>query len=436
MCASVALAAPPAKRAAPNYDGRGGPPTTPARKALWIPRVLLFPAYVVSEYVIRRPLAAGITYAEKSGWPAAISDFLALNEVHPVGVVPFLLVDFGFEPSVGFYGYWDDAGFKGHDLRLRGSTWGPSWLSGSFKERIRLGRLELYLKGKLVKRPDLAFYGLGPDTRESSLTRYSARTAYAHFQTRLSFGAANLLETTVGYRGARFGPTDYDSDDRGKADYQPSLDEAIERGLLPEPPGYRQGYRAPFAGARLVLDSRGRSRARNGARLDCAVEESVDLANEPSSGWLRYGGTLGGFVDLMDGGRFLSVAVTGVLVDPLGDRPVPFTQLADLGGGLNMPGLRAGRLHGRSSAVVDVRYTWPVWLSLRGSLQAAVGNVFGARFEGFRPGRARFSAALGLETNDSRDNIFQALIGFGTETLESGAELNSIRLVVGVRDGF
>ncbi|HYP90115.1 MAG TPA: hypothetical protein VEQ59_18220, partial [Polyangiaceae bacterium] len=52
---------PPPKRAKPDYDGRGGTPQPPARKALWVPRVLLFPAYVVSEYLVRRPLAAAIT---------------------------------------------------------------------------------------------------------------------------------------------------------------------------------------------------------------------------------------------------------------------------------------------------------------------------------------------------------------------------------------
>jgi hypothetical protein len=419
----------------PNYDGRGGPPETPARKALWIPRVLLFPAYVVSEYVVRRPLAAGITYAEKSGWPAAISDFLALNEDHPVGVVPFLLVDFGFEPSAGLYAYWNDAGFKGHQLRLRGSTWGPHWLSGTAKERFQLGRLEFFLKGKLVKRPDFAFYGLGPDAPESNLTRYAGKTAYAHFQTRLDFGAHDSLETTFGYRGASFGHTNYDADNRGKPDYQPSLDDAVAAGKLAEPPGFRDGYRAPFAAVRVVLDSRRKSRASDGVRLDAAVEQSVDLANTPSSGWLRYGGTLGGFVDLMQGGRYLELAVSAVLVDPLGERSVPFTQLAEVGG-VTMPGLRFGRLYDRSSAVANLRYTWPIWLSLRGSLQAGVGNVFGAHFEGLRPGRARLSTAIGLETNGADDDIFQALLGFGTETFESGAELDSLRFVLGVREGF
>lgn len=427
---------PPTKRAVPNYDGRGGAPQTPRQKALWLPRVLLFPAYVVSEYVVRRPLEAGITYAEKSGWPAAISDFLALNEVHPVGVVPFMLVDFGFEPSAGLYAYWDDVGFKGHQLRFRGSTWGPHWLSGTLKERVLFEDFEFSLKGKLTKRPDFTFYGLGPDTRESALVRYEGRTAYAHLQTSVAFSDRNLLETTIGYRGASFGHSNYDEDDRGKPGYTPSLEEAVAAGALAEPPGFRDGYRAAFAGARMVLDSRGKSRKRNGVRLDASVEQSVDLANSPASGWLRYGGTLGGFVDLMDGGRFLGLSVTAVMVDPIGDRPTPFTQLADLGGGRTMPGLRFGRLADRSSAVVDARYTWPIWLGFRGSLQAGAGNVFGPHFDGIRPGRARLSMALGLETSGSRDNIFQALVGFGTETFESGAELDSIRFVVGVRDGF
>ena len=427
---------PPKKRPVPNFDGRSGAPKTRAQKLLIVPRVLFFPAYLVSEYLIRRPLAAGITHAERAGWPAAISDFLALNEVHPVGVVPFMLVDFGFEPSAGLYAYWDDAGFKGHQLRFRGSTWGPHWLSGTLKERFLLGPFEVSLKGKLSKRPDYTFYGIGPDTPESNLVRYSGKTAYGHFQTRLVWSDSNAFETTAGYRGARFGGTDYDIDDRGKPSYEPSLDEAVKTGKLAEPPGFRDGYRAMFAGARLILDSRGKSRRKNGVRLDLAAEESVDLANAPTAGWVRYGGTLGGFVDLMEGGRFLSLALTTVLVDPVAAGQVPFTQLADLGGGNTMPGLRFGRLVDRSSAVVDLRYTWPIWLALRGSLQAGLGNVFGPHFEGVRPGRVRLSTALGLETSGSRDNIFQALVGFGTETFESGAQLDSIRFVVGVRDGF
>ncbi|HYQ16871.1 MAG TPA: hypothetical protein VEQ58_13970, partial [Polyangiaceae bacterium] len=86
--------------------------------------------------------------------------------------------------------------------------------------------------------------------------------------------------------------------------------------------------------------------------------------------------------------------------------------------------------------VTMLRYSWPIWLAFNGSLQAGLGNVFGQHLDGLRPGRARISTAIGLETSGSRDTIFQAIVGFGTETIESGADLAAIRVSLGVRSGF
>jgi hypothetical protein len=419
------------KRPVPDYDGRGGPKEPPARKLLWIPRVLLFPAYVVSEYVVRRPLGYAITSAEKAGLPSALYDFLGLGESHPAGVVPFALIDFGFEPSVGLYAYWDNAGFKGHDLRLRGSTWGPKWLSLTATERFRFGdQLEMTLSATATRRPDYAFYGIGPDTRDEDLVRYSGDSFAARFQTWMGFFGRSSLEVAAGYRGARYGHSDYELDD------EPSLEEAVATGELAEPDGFRNGFRAPYGMAHLILDSRGRSRRRHGVRLDASVEQSADLDSTPVSGWARYGGTLWAFADLRDSGRMVSLAVSAHLLEPLGDGPIPFTQLVTIGGGRTMAGFRSGRLHDRSAAIVTLRYSWPIWLSLNGSLQTGLGNVFGTRFDGLRLGRARLSTAFGLETHGSRDVIFQALVGFGTETWEQGLNLESSRFVVGVRSGF
>src|SRR5207244_1693563 len=64
----TALAAEP-KRPLPDYDGRGGTPQTPAQKALWLPRILLSPAYFVSEFLLRRPLGVAVTAAERAKVP-------------------------------------------------------------------------------------------------------------------------------------------------------------------------------------------------------------------------------------------------------------------------------------------------------------------------------------------------------------------------------
>lgn len=444
LLASAALAHAPGaaseeadKRPVPDYDGRGGQPQTPGQKALWVPRLLLSPAYFVSEFMIRRPLGAAITAAEKAELPAALYDFFAFGPNHSAGIVPITLIDFGFEPSVGLYAFWDDAGFQGHDLRLRGSTWGSDWLSGTVTERFRFdGDFELTLTANATRRPDYAFYGIGPDTRESSLVRYSADSVDAHVQTRLALPDSSLLETFTGYRAYSFGPSDYDIEDRGSDDYEPSLDEAVQAGELPAPPGFREGYRAPFARVRLVLDPRPREGSASGVRLELGAEQGVDVKSETSGGWLRYGGTLGGFLDLAERGRVVSLSLSAQVAEPVGHRPVPFTELVSLGGPGMMPGFRAGRLYGRSALVATLRYSWPIWIWLNGSLQAATGNVFGEHFAGASLERSRLSTAIGIESSGSRDSIFQALVGFGTETFESGAELDSIRVVLGARSGF
>lgn len=419
----------PPRRTLPDYDGRGGPQQTPGQKALWVPRVLLSPLYFVSEFVIRRPLGAAITAAEKAELPAALYDFFAFGPDHKAGIVPIAFLDFGFLPSVGLYGFWDDAGFKGHDLRLRGSTWGPKWLSGTATDRIRFSeRFDLTFTATATRRPDYAFYGLGPDTRESSLMRYTGKLFDARAISRLGFAGSSFLETSFGYRGASFGPGDYGG--------ELSVDRAVADGKLPPPPGFDDGYRAPFARTRLVLDSRGKSSSATGARLELIGEEAADLKNRPSSGWVKYGATVGGFVDLGDSGRVISLSVATLLADPLGDRPIPFNEQVTLGGPNLMPGFRAFRLYDRSAVVATLRYSWPIWVWLSGSLQVATGNVFGERFEGFRVERGRLSTAIGIESGGSRDSVFQALVGFGSETFESGAKIDSLRVVVGARSGF
>jgi len=426
LYSGLARAAEPERRPLPDYDGRGGTQQTPAQKALWVPRILLSPLYFVSEFVLRRPLGAGITAAERAQVPKALYDFFAFGPDHKAGIVPIAFLDFGFEPSVGLYGFWDDAGFKGHDLRLRFSTWGEHWLSGTATERFTFSdRFALTLTGTATRRPDYAFYGLGPDTRNSDLMRYASDSVDAHAETSLSFAGSSELVTAVGYRGAAFDHSDFQ---RGR-----SVDTVLQGR---EPPGFLDGFRAPFARARLVLDSRRKSGSETGVRLETSAEQGVDLKNAPTSGWLRYGGTLGGFVDLLNSGRVVSLSVSAFLADPLGDRPVPFTELVTLGGPTFMPGFRPGRLYDRSGAVATLRYSWPIWVWLDGSLQVATGNVFGARFDGFRADRNRLSSAIGIESRGSRDSIFQALVGFGSETFESGARLDSLRIVVGARSGF
>jgi hypothetical protein len=171
--------------------------------------------------------------------------------------------------------------------------------------------------------------------------------------------------------------------------------------------------------------------------LELDAEQGSDLQHRsrPQS-WVRYGAAVGAFADLGDSNRVLSLSVATQFADPLGSGPVPFTELPTLGGPGLMPGFREGRLRDRSAAVATLRYSWPVWIWLDGSLQGAVGNVFSRRLDGFDAGLLRFSAAIGIESHSSPDSVLQLLFGFGTETFDAGARVDSIRLTVGARGGL
>ena len=418
------------KRTVPDYDGRGGEPAKPGDQLLWVPRVVLFPAYVVSEYVIRRPLGALISGAERAHLPDALYNFFMLSKEHKIGWVPTFFVDFGFKPSVGVYVFWDDAFARGHDLHLQAATWGEDWLAGSLTDRVHLSRNETFtLRLSGIRRPDYRFYGVGSTSLESNLSRYAADRLEASGAFAIQLSGLSQIDTAMGVRRLRF---------RDPEDYRrQAISQRAAEGLFPLPDGFAQGYTAGFSRMNLRLDSRrARPESQTGARLDIEVEQGSAPRSGSPSGWLRYGAIAGGFLDLNDRARVLSLSVAASFSDPLTSAPVPFTELVQLGGSEPMPGFLPGRLFGRSAFVTTLGYHWPIWVWLDGTLQAAVGNVYDAHLSDLSTSRLRFSGALGFETAGVSDNPVQVLVGFGTETFEQGAHINTLRLVFGTNRGF
>jgi hypothetical protein len=430
-CAHHAAGA-PEKRAAPDYDGRDGKgqPATPGDVALWAPRIVLFPLYVVSEFVLRRPLGWLISNAERAQVPSALYDFFTFGPDHKAGFVPIAFVDFGFKPSVGAYAFWDDVGFKGHQLRARGSTSGVDWLAGTLAERFPVADGTLTLVTSATRRPDYVYYGTGPRSREEDRSRYGSNSWNVRAEYELPLWASSSVVSDVGFRSASFYAGQF-GDER-------STPELAAEGRYPLPPGYDDGYSAVVSSLKLVLDSRRLEPPRgSGVRLQLDGERGTDLRGEPFGGWLRYGAMLGGALDLGDNGRAVSLNVATQFADPTGNaQPVPFTELVTLGGTHFLPGLREGRLRDRSGIVGALRYTWPIWIWLNAGMEAAVGNVFGPGLEGFAPDLLRFSTAIGFETHGSRDSIFRAVVGVGTSTFRDGAHPESVRLTFGGATGL
>ncbi len=149
------------KRPLPDYKGRGDAPTTAGDVLIWVPRIALAPVYLVSEYVVRRPMKWAVINTEKTRWPFRLLDFLFDR---PIGLVPTVLIDFGLRPTFGLYFFWNGLVVPEDDLRVTASG-GPDVVTSTLADRLTLdgGVWRVTLRGHASSRSDNVFYGLGPE---------------------------------------------------------------------------------------------------------------------------------------------------------------------------------------------------------------------------------------------------------------------------------
>lgn len=416
------------KREPQNYGGPRPPQVGPA--LLWVPRVVLFPPWLISEYVVREPIGALTRSAERDRWPEQLIAVFTFGERRQITLFPSVLFDFGLKPSVGFNFAWKYFLAEPNTLRVHFGFWGPDWVSVRAVDEYELSDSQaLTFEGQFVRRKDLPFYGIGPESPSSPRLRYQAMTSDLSVGYRKRFWRSSTLTTRVGMRSLSFGT--------GTCCGERSVDDAVAAGSIPAPPGLGEGYIAEFQGASLAFDSR-RALPHNGTgvRLEAHGETVFAPArgSHEARAWVAYGGTAGVALDA-GGGRVFALGAQAELVDPLLGT-VPFTDEASLGGSQPMRGYLLGRLVDRSSVVGRAQYTWPVWFYLNGVVQADVGNVFGAHFEGFAAELLRLSTAIGIRSNGSPDSGLEVLIAGATDPFASGFRYSSFRLVIGSHHGF
>jgi len=216
----------------------------------------------------------------------------------------------------------------------------------------------------------------------------------------------------------------------------PRLVCGIQDGAFAAPPGLNNGYTALYQRGEFTVDTREERPAnQSGFRMELEAEHGSDIRQTRSS-WLRWGGSVGGFLDIKNN-RTLSLNVSTLFVDPISSgADIPFPEQIVLGGSGPMRGYLYGRLVDRSAAVATLKYRWPIWNWLDGAAQFAMGNVFGPQLGDFHTKLLRISSAIGIETPGTADHTFEFLAGFGTETFEEGLNVNSFRLPFGPNPGF
>ena len=413
----------------PKQDYGGPPPATAAPTLMWVPRVTLFPVWLVSEYVVREPLGALVRTAEKNHWTDEIISFFTFGERRNITIFPSALFDFGLKPSVGFNLTWKYFLAEPNTLKVHFGTWGPDWIAARANDDYSLTPKQHLLAGaSFVNRRDLPFFGMGPRSPSDPRLRYQALTSELSLGYQNDFWRASELVTRVGFRSLSFG-------DAGCCS-EPSLSDRVDSGAVPAPPGYRDDYVAEFQSISVALDSR-RALPQNGTgvRLEGHGEAIFAPGSaEKRRAWLGYGASLGAAIDFWRG-RTVGLGIRGDLTDPLLGT-IPFTDQVSLGGDKPMRGFLPGRLVDRSAVVATANYVWPVWVFLNGVVQADVGNVFGEHFDGFDARLARLSTAIGIRSNGSPESGLEVLVAGATDPFENGFHYSSFRLVIGSHHGL
>ncbi len=419
------------ERPVPDYDGRGTAHDRSGSPLLWVPRVVLFPLYLVSEYVVRRPLGWATVQAERSNLANLLVDWFTFGPDRQAGIVPTALIDFGFQPSVGVYFFWDRAFADANQIRVHAAMWGTDWLRLTVTDRVEIAPdTKLAVRAVGSRRPDWLFYGLGPRSSSDDEARYTSASWDGELTLDREGWRSSHFKSYLGVRHVAFAGSGCCG--------EPSVDSQVARGVYPEPPGLAEGYTILRQGLIGEFDTREPAPAPgHGVRIAGMVEQAVRTDDDEPRTWLRYGARIGGFLDLNQYNRVVGLSVGAAFADPLtGDGEIPFTEQISLGGNEPLRGFVEGRLIDRSAIAARLDYQWPVWTFLDGTINAEAGNVFGEHLEDFDPGLLRLSFGLGVRSSGRRDHPFEFLIGTATRPIDEGTELDSFRLVFGATNGF
>lgn len=91
-------------RPIPDYTGRQEASPTAGEVLIWVPKVALYPVYLVTEYLVRWPIGTVITWIEEERVFEKIAAFFSVGDTPgDFGFFPTFFVEFGTRASIGFY---------------------------------------------------------------------------------------------------------------------------------------------------------------------------------------------------------------------------------------------------------------------------------------------------------------------------------------------
>ncbi len=386
----------------------------------WIPRVIFFPVYLTTEYVLRRPTDAFAGWVDENHVVPIIRKIL--DPIPQFSWNPALALDFGTFVALGVDVRLHDIFVKGHEMSGTVLSSGLDGYMFALRDSWRLDDVvHVGVKGGGSYHQDRRFYGFGYKSSINDLS-YFAETRYEAFAFQdFDYRKHVHVEASEGFRSDLSGPGFFPS----------------SGGVFP--PQSMPAYGAQMDLAMAMLDVKLDTRRQplepsGGARLFGNVTYAHDVSN-PERTFVTA--TLDGQIaaEVMKPDRILSLRAYAVDTWALGSEPVPFTYDAMLGFDHHL-GFIWGRFRDASALMAELRYHYPIAYYFDMEWVASVGNVFMQNFADFKPERLTSSLSVGLLTRRTGLLPIELLVGFGTTRFDEAFNINSVRVYLSTTENL
>ena len=420
---------PPTGKWTKDYDGRKEP-LHADQILIWIPRAPLYPVHLLLNYGVRIPITRLVTLAEKHKVFQRVQDFFTFAD-GKAGIYPTGFYDAGRGIWGGLNFFYNDLGRAGHNLRATVGMGTANWLLVQIKDSWRVfenDRGELSFSAGLLRNPNLAFTGLGPDT---------ARDDQVFFQEEKLEGAVDLEVRLAGLN--RFSM---------RADFKYA---ELESGRTPsieqsdfdtsEATGFDERFTLGGMAMALELDSRNpKDEFVPGSGV--ALKSWGSYHYGPSDlrlSFFRYGLRPRIFIDFSGANHVLQLGVRAEAVTKVGGEDLPYNELIYLGGREAMVGFLPGRFRGDSSLVYQLEYSWPLLSFADAYWFAELGNVFSGFYSDFNHELMALDWGTGLRSSFSRELEVFLAVGFGTNQIkywDDAFVVDQVRFLAGATRRF
>jgi hypothetical protein len=387
---------------------------------LAVPRFLLLPIRLLF-YAIEAPTKSSIEFDERHHISDHLVDLLTSSD-GKVGIRPTFSWISGFRPSFGAHFF--------HDRLMGPSTmFNLDAAGGPDVVRLELaGRptpldspAQVYFGAVYDRRNDWRYTGIGAAVPPlvGSLPAARYQQDLVDLDARLHLRFTRFIDLSLGgmFGFRRFANGEQYAGDQPIASvYCVQVNGQCGIGTIDDAlvPGFNEGTQFLRVSAGLHLDLRQNPLDPVGALIDMDADYTHGVGSDDSS-YFRFHGAVTFGINLWAHTHILVLRAATQFVDPINGVPVPFSELAVLGGPYDLRAYNLQAFRDFTSFYATAEYRWPILMWVDGSFFVDYGGVFGRWYDGFGTRRMQPDVGIGIRLQSSSRFYVRAQIAFGAD---------------------